>query len=564
ERQPAPKPRRSDATRRHEQTHRHPHPKTAPTTSHQTTSVDSGFRCTGGRDAGSARKGDRRPPVDARAETVARVACGNEVRCNVAAAEYARHEVFDRGVVGSQSRLDPQRSELHRAVAVVAAPPLCGEQLGAQAHRSAFALLRSALCHVVQPTRHADEHTVGHHASFTRACSGDLDSDAANSTDRSRLMARVTALADAAELLEAAPRAKFPEQLQPMLAKAGALPDAEGEHAYEVKWDGIRALVYVRDSSVHIESRNRNDITKQYPELLPLADVLSGREVVLDAEIVAFTEAGVPSFQLLQSRLGLTRADTIRTRAAATPATLAIFDILHLDGRNLMPLTYEQRRAVLATLDLTGPHWRVSEYHIGGGAEMLASVVERGLEGVMVKRLDAPYAPGKRTSAWTKVKQQRRQEFVVGGWTEGSGARGGRIGALLIGHHDVRHERAERTGQTQKLVYAGSVGTGFGNATLDQLAALLKPLATDESPFDVNSPGANKPVGKWQSMRATDRATGKPVASRVHYVRPELVVELEFTEFTRDGTLRHPSYQGLRDDKDPRDVVREDTPELTD
>lgn len=377
-------------------------------------------------------------------------------------------------------------------------------------------------------------------------------------------MAKVQPRDATSALLEAAPEGAFPSDLVPMMAKAGALPEAEGVHAYEIKWDGIRALVYVRDGDVRLESRNRNDITAQYPELAALGAALAGHDVVLDAEIVAFTEAGVPSFQLLQSRLGLTRADTIRTRAAATPVTLAIFDILHLDGHDLMPLPYEQRRAVLDALAVAGPNWRVSEYHVGGGAEMLASVVERGLEGVMVKRLDSPYTPGKRTVAWTKVKQQRRQEFVVGGWTEGNGSRAGQIGALLIGHQDVRPARARARKQPQQFLYAGSVGTGFGRETLAQLAALLEPLAVEESPFDVNSPGANKPVGKWQAIRAKDRTTGLPVASQVHYVRPELVVELEFTEFTRDGTLRHPSYQGLRDDKDPADVVREDTPELTD
>jgi bifunctional non-homologous end joining protein LigD len=377
-------------------------------------------------------------------------------------------------------------------------------------------------------------------------------------------MAKTRQRSHASEVLAAAPAADFPSGLVPMLAKAGDLPDTEGAHAYELKWDGIRALVYIRGGEVHIESRNRNDITKQYPELAALGAALADHEVVLDAEIVAFTEAGVPSFQLLQSRLGLTREDTIRTRAAATPVTLAIFDVLHLDGHDLMPLGYEQRREVLATLDLDGPNWRVSEYHVGGGHEMLASVVEHGLEGVMVKRLDAPYGPGKRTSAWTKVKQQQRQEFVVGGWTEGNGSRAGQIGALLIGHQDVRPSRARQRKEPQRLMYAGSVGTGFGHATLEQLAALLAPLAVDESPFEINSPGADKPVGKWQAIRAKDRTTGKPVASKVHYVRPELVVELEFTEFTRDGTLRHPSFQGLRDDKDPADVVREDTPDLTD
>ena len=367
------------------------------------------------------------------------------------------------------------------------------------------------------------------------------------------------------DLLAAAPSATFPHDIKPMLAKAGELPARDAEWAYEIKWDGIRALVYVEGGDVRIESRNQNDITKQYPELMAIGAALAGHDVVLDAEIVAFTEDGVPSFQLLQSRLGLGKESTIRTRAAAVPATLAIFDLLHLDGHDLTGLTFVERREILATLPLDGPNWRISEYHVGGGAAMLASIVEAGLEGVMAKRLDAPYLAGKRGAAWTKVKQQQRQEFVVGGWTEGAGSRAGSIGALLIGHHDLRPERAASRGEEQRLVYAGSVGTGFGRKQLDQLADLLAPLATDTSPFDVNSPGDTKPAGKWQSIRAKERATGGPAAStRVHYVEPRLVVEVEYTEFTRDGTLRHPSFQGLRDDKDPADVVREDTADLDD
>jgi bifunctional non-homologous end joining protein LigD len=369
----------------------------------------------------------------------------------------------------------------------------------------------------------------------------------------------------AAALLASAPTAPFPEGgLKPMLAKAGELPAKDDAYAYEIKWDGVRALVYVRDGAVHLESRNQNDITKQYPELAPLGAALVGHEVVLDAEIVAFTEAGVPSFQLLQSRLGLTRESTIRTRAAAVPATLAIFDVLHLDGHDVTSLPYTERRELLATLPLDGPSWRISEYHVGGGAEMLASIVEAGLEGVMAKRLDAPYQLNKRTSAWTKVKQQQRQEFVVGGWTEGAGNRAGSIGALLIGHHDRRPEQAAKLGEPQRLMYAGSVGTGFGRVQLEQLARLLEPLATGESPFDVNSPGDIKPVGKWQAIRAKERSAGRPAGSHVHFVEPRLVVEVEYTEFTRDGTLRHPAFQGLRDDKDPADVVREDTADRDD
>ncbi|MBC7645208.1 MAG: DNA ligase [Thermoleophilia bacterium] len=347
----------------------------------------------------------------------------------------------------------------------------------------------------------------------------------------------------------------------PMLAKLGALPAREGAHAYELKWDGIRAMVYVHDGQLRIESRNQNELTRQYPEFAGLVEALGDRDVVLDAEIVALNDAGVPSFQRLQSRLGLKSDLTIKLRAAAAPATMAIFDVVHLDGRDLTSLQYADRREILASLGLESPSWRVSAYQVGDGEAFLAAVVERGLEGVVVKQLDSAYLPGKRTHAWIKVKQQQRQEFVIGGFTEGLGSRAGTIGALLIGHHDVRPDEALRRGEPQLLQYAGSVGSGLSQATLRQLKELLAPLALGESPFDVNSPGATKPQGKWQAIRASaDGATSKGAGrtTPVHYVEPRLVCEVEFTEFTRDGTLRHPAFQGLRTDKDPLDVVRED------
>jgi len=357
--------------------------------------------------------------------------------------------------------------------------------------------------------------------------------------------------------------APFPERVQPMLAKAGPMPPEDvpdGEYAYELKWDGIRAIAYVQGGELRLESRNLNDLTAQYPEIAAIVEALAGHDVVLDGEIVAMDERGLPSFQRLQSRLGLKSPATIRARAEAVPATYAIFDVLHLDGRDLMPLPLSERREVLESIEgiQAGPAWRVPAMHRTGGHDLLRAVVERGIEGVMVKRLASTYNPGRRSSDWTKVKQQQRQEFIVCGWTEGGGSRSGAIGSLLLGVHDVRPDAAQHRGERQLLEFVGSVGTGFNRAMLGQLQELLDPLAIDESPFDVRSPGSVRPQGKWQAMRAKDRAPAAGGDSVVHYVEPRLVCEVEYTEFTRDGTLRHPSFQGLRDDTDPADVVRED------
>lgn len=348
--------------------------------------------------------------------------------------------------------------------------------------------------------------------------------------------------------------ATMPLHVAPMLARAGELPADEDGWAFEVKWDGIRAIALCGAGSTRLHSRNLLDLTPQYPELQALATALGTRAVVLDGEIVAFDEAGLPSFSRLQRRMGLRSAATIATRSAETPATYVVFDVLHLDGRDLTSLPYTERRAILETLPLDGSAWQLTPASVGHGREMLAAIVERGMEGVIAKQVAAPYDVGRRGRSWIKVKHQQRQEFVVGGWTEGRGSRAGTIGSLLIGYHDLRPADAVVAGGAQQLVCAGGVGTGFDAAMRRQLEGLLQPLARDDSPFDVGAPGEVRARGKWASMR--ERGPDGP--ARVHHVEPRIVCEVSFTEFTPDGTVRHPSFQGLRDDKDPADIVRED------
>jgi bifunctional non-homologous end joining protein LigD len=208
-----------------------------------------------------------------------------------------------------------------------------------------------------------------------------------------------------------------------------------------------------------------------------------------------------------------------------------IFDLLWLDGHSLMELRYEERRELLEALSLSGESWQTPEHLTGRGRDVLKATAEQQLEGIVAKRLDAPYEPGARSSAWTKIKNLGRQELVIGGWLPGEGRRERRIGALLVGVYDP--DGAFR--------YAGRVGTGFNDAELDRLAKLLKPLELEDSPFTA---GERPPRGAV-------------------FARPELVAEIEFTEWTSVGVLRHPSYKGLREDKDAREVVREDAPPAT-
>ncbi|HEX8066421.1 MAG TPA: DNA ligase D [Thermoleophilaceae bacterium] len=317
-------------------------------------------------------------------------------------------------------------------------------------------------------------------------------------------------------------REPMPERVVPMLAKPGELPPDEERWSFEVKWDGIRALAYSQPGRLRLEGRRLTDVTAQYPELRPLGRQLGSRDAVLDGEIVAFDERGRPSFERLQQRMHLTGESRIKRRAKEIPVVYAIFDLLYLDGRSLMALPYEERRARLDELGLEGPAWRTPAAHPGEGTALRAASAEQGLEGVVAKRLDSPYEPGRRTGAWVKVKNKQRRELVVGGWMPGEGKRERSIGALVVGYHD--------RGGT--LRYGGRVGSGLGDDALRDLQRRLEPLRRRSSPFE----GDPKP----------------PRGAR--YVEPELVCEVEYTDWTSEGVLRHPVYKGLCD-VDPAAVV---------
>jgi bifunctional non-homologous end joining protein LigD len=310
-------------------------------------------------------------------------------------------------------------------------------------------------------------------------------------------------------------REPMPSHLAPMLARAGSLPRDDDQWAYEIKWDGVRALVYSEPGRIRLESRNGNDITAGYPELRPLNRALSSHSAILDGEIVAFDEHGRPSFARLQSRMHLRGESAVRRRAKDVPVAYIAFDLLWLDGHALFDLTYAERRELLKDLGLEGQAWRTPDHVVGDGAAVLAASLDAGLEGVVAKKLDSPYEPGRRSPCWLKVKNVRREDVVVGGWVPGTGKREDRIGALLVG---VEEDGALR--------FAGRVGTGFTEAELDRLSRVLE--RRDDSPF-------------------TARDGPKPPRESV-FVEPTRVAEVEFTEWTSDGVMRHPSYKGLREE----------------
>lgn len=317
----------------------------------------------------------------------------------------------------------------------------------------------------------------------------------------------------------------FPTGLTPMKATSGDLPTEDEGWAYEIKWDGMRLLAYVDPDGtppLRLQTTRGHDASPRYPELAGLPAAV-GCPAILDGEVAVLDENGRSDFGRLQRRIHVAQPGEL---AVAEPASFLVFDLLWLNGNDLTGLPYLDRRRVLRDLVDDTDVWWVPSHHVGDGDTLLQHARDNDLEGLIAKRVDSPYVPGKRSPAWRKVKIRKEQELVVGGWLPGEGNRTGALGALLVGHHDG-------TG----LRYAGRVGTGFNAAELARLQAKLDPLAVDRSPFVDEVP--------------------PPVRKKAHWVRPELVVQVQFGEWTVDGVLRHPAYVGERLDKDPADVVRE-------
>jgi bifunctional non-homologous end joining protein LigD len=328
----------------------------------------------------------------------------------------------------------------------------------------------------------------------------------------------------------------LPEHIRPMLATAGELPQRDAGWSYEFKWDGIRAICYIEGGRVRAMSRGDKDLTRGFPELGDLEEQLGAHATVLDGEIVAFDDAGRPSFGRLQRRLNLTSSAMVARRAGEVPASYLVFDVLHLDGRTLLDQPYDARREVLMSLELSGSSCATAPgFTDAHGADVLAAARAAGMEGVVAKRRDSLYRPGARSPDWRKVKIVRTQEVVIGGWTDGAGERAGSLGALLLGVPEVTD--AAETEASLMLRYVGRVGTGFDAATRRELLAALDARAVENSAFHTHPPSSG--------------------GERLHYVVPELVGEVSFGEWTGAGHLRHPSWRGLRIDKDARDVVVE-------
>jgi DNA ligase D-like protein (predicted ligase)/DNA ligase D-like protein (predicted polymerase)/DNA ligase D-like protein (predicted 3'-phosphoesterase) len=302
--------------------------------------------------------------------------------------------------------------------------------------------------------------------------------------------------------------------LAPMLATEGSVAKLKStQWAFEGKWDGYRVLVDANRGKLTLRSRRGRDVTHEYPQLEALAADLADHHVILDGEAVALDQSGVPSFSEMQNRARSTRLE------------YWAFDILHLDGRPLLRAKYSDRRRLLEAL-AEGGGLIVPDQLPGDGPEAMEYARKHRWEGVIAKKRDSTYQPGRRSSSWIKDKIWNTQEVVIGGWRQGEGGRSSGIGALMLG-----------IPEDGGLHFAGRVGTGFTEKELTKLKGILKPLHTDESPFNTRLP--------------TQDAKG------VTFVRPELVGEVRYSERTSDGRLRQPSWRGLRPDKEPAEVVWE-------
>ncbi len=321
--------------------------------------------------------------------------------------------------------------------------------------------------------------------------------------------------------------ADHPEQVGPMLAELEHDPFEEGSELFDDRWvferklDGLRLLLHRDGDSTALWTRNHERRDGHFPELVEALAELGPADVVLDGEVVAF-EGGLTSFSRLQGRIGI--ADPDEARASGIAVYCYVFDVLHLAGHDTRRLGLRDRKRLLKHAVGFEDPLRFTPHRTGDGPARLAEACEAGWEGLIAKDATAAYRAG-RSRSWRKLKCQASQELVVGGFTDPQGERTG-LGALLVGYHDQPGDG--------RLVYAGKVGTGYDQQTLRSLRDRLDDLETDQPPFE-----------------------DPPDGPGVHFVAPELVAEVGFTEWTHRGRLRHPRYLGLRDDKDPADVVRE-------
>jgi bifunctional non-homologous end joining protein LigD len=320
--------------------------------------------------------------------------------------------------------------------------------------------------------------------------------------------------------VDGAVRAPMPKSVSPMLATLATRPPSGNSWLYEVKWDGVRALCFVDEGQLCILSRTQKRCDQQYPELSVLPRQIKASQAILDGEIAVLDDQGRSSFSLIQPRISVADANAVAHLSRSTPVHLFLFDILYLDGYDLRGVPLEERKRLLAEIVAPSERIRVSDTFTVDGAAMLEAARANGLEGIVAKSRSSKYE-GRRSRDWVKIKVTSSNDFVIGGFTHGERDY---FSSLVLGLYDG-----------DRLTHAGQVGTGFNEKSLKEIFAKIEPLITKKSPFS----------GTVKALRD------------VTWVRPELVAEIKYLEFTPDGLLRAPVFVALRSDKDPKDCVRE-------
>ncbi len=335
--------------------------------------------------------------------------------------------------------------------------------------------------------------------------------------------------ADVAAFLKKGKRSKFPGDIKPMLATLVTQPVGEEGWVYEIKWDGYRALGYINNGSVEIKSRNNKSFNEKF---YPVYEALKKLNInaIVDGEIVVVNDKGIPDFSDLQAW---------RSEADGH-LNFYLFDILWLDGVDVMNLPLTERREILRSVAPQNSIIKLSENFDATGKEFFALADKMGLEGIMAKKATSLYIPDLRTKEWLKIKTEKRQEAIICGYTKNENT-SKQFSALLLGLY-----------KNGELQFIGPVGTGFTNQLQSELLQKLKPLQTKTCPFKI-VPDYNKP----------SRFRPNPPKAEVTWVKPQLVCEISYRELTKDGAIRHPSFKGLREDKNAKDVVREKSLLLT-
>jgi len=324
-------------------------------------------------------------------------------------------------------------------------------------------------------------------------------------------------------------RKPMPSAIYPMLATAIEEPFDNPDWLFEIKWDGYRAVAFIDNGQVRFVSRNQNNLTGQYPELATLPQFVKARRAILDGEIVALDEQGRPSFSLMQQRTGFRPGKSRLPGRQGVPVVYYAFDLLYLDDFDLRRVPLEQRKQLLQQRLASSDLVKFSDHYPEKGLALFQAAAQKGLEGILAKKRDSLYVEN-RSRQWLKIKITQRQECVVGGYTDPEGSRE-YFGSLVLGLYD----------QQERLVHVGQAGTGFDHKTLKEMFALLKPLETSKNPF----------YGEIGGLR------------RVHFVKPRLVAEIKFSEWTHETEeggmkLRAPVFMGLRADKSPEECTFED------